>query len=181
MKRTCKFCKIKFIPQYNPLQETCDFECAINLKKQRDLKKGKKDWRKEKKKRKEALKTTSDYVRELQVVFNTYIRLRDKNKPCISSGRPLNSKFDAGHFFSTGSYPELRFNEDNVHGQSVHDNRDKHGNLIDYREGLINRIGIDRVNKLYELKNIPRKYTIPELKELKVYYKEKIKELKKVS
>ena len=171
--RTCKFCKTKFEPIYSSVQMTCSISCSIDLTNLNSSK----SWKKEKKKRKDALKTNSDYVRELQVVFNKYIRLRDKDQPCISSGRPLNTKYDAGHYFSTGSYPELRFHEDNVHGQSVHDNRDKHGNLIDYREGLIKRIGLERVNKLYELKNIPKKYTIEELKGLKVLYNLKIKRL----
>jgi len=175
--RTCKNCKCKFEPQYNSVQSVCSFECSIELTKKNQKKKAQKEWNKEKKKRKEALKTNSDYVRELQVIFNTFIRLRDKNTTCISCNKPLNSKFDAGHYYSTGSYPELRFNESNVHGQCVHCNQHKRGNLIEYSENLPKRIGLERFNKLKELANTPRKYTIPELKELKKYYKEKSKKL----
>ncbi len=175
MSRTCKNCKTKFEPQYNKVQNVCSFTCAIELTNERNEKAKKKAWTKEKKERKEALKTNADYVRELQTIFNKFIRLRDKNKGCISCSKPLNSKFDAGHFFSTGSYPELRFNEDNVHGQCVHCNQHKHGNLIEYRFLLIDRIGSDKVNNLYGLRNKPKKYTIEELKGLKVMYKLKIK------
>lgn len=178
MKRTCKMCKVKFEPQYNAVQPYCDFECALNHSKILKEKKKKKAWSKEKKERKDALKTNSDYVKELQVVFNKFIRLRDKDKGCISCNKPLTSKFDAGHFFSTGSYPELRFHEMNVHGQCVHCNQHKRGNLIEYADGLEQRYSYGVLATLKALKNTPKKYTILELKELKEYYKKKIAELK---
>ena len=174
----CKTCKDKFEPKVF-LQKNClkKDEC---IKAELELKKKayKKNWNKEKKQRKEALKTNSDYVRELQIIFNTFIRLRDKDRPCISCNKPLNSKFDAGHYYSTGSYPELRFNESNVHGQCVHCNQHKRGNLIEYGLNLPKRIGLDNVLELRKLANVPRKYTIEELKGLKVFYKLKIKNLK---
>lgn len=177
--RTCKNCKCKFEPQYNTVQQTCSFECAIELSQKNKEKKDKKVWRKEKKRIKESLKTNADYVRELQVVFNKFIRLRDKTKGCISCGKPLNTKFDAGHFYSTGSYPELRFNEYNVHGQCVHCNQHKRGNLIEYSLKLPDRIGKIKVHELRKLAHKPRRYTIDELKGLKVMYKLKIKQLEK--
>ena len=176
--RNCKNCGKKFEPQYNKVQQVCSFECSIELAKNKIKKKQSKDWNKEKSKRKEALKTNADYVRELQKIFNTYIRERDKNKPCISCNKVLSGKFDAGHYYSVGSYPELRFHEDNVHGQCVHCNQHKRGNLIDYLECLHTRIGLVKILKLKELANVPRKYTIEELKGLKVFYKLKIKNLK---
>ena len=45
------------------------------------------------------LKTHKDYIQILQkLFFNTFIRLRDKHQPCISCGKPLEGKYDAGHF-----------------------------------------------------------------------------------
>ena len=171
----CKNCKQEY-KKYQPLQTVCGYECSIELSKARMETKKAKAWAKEKSKRKEALKTNSDYVRELQAIFNMYIRLRDKHKGCISCGKSLLGKYDAGHYYSTGSYPELRFNEDNVHGQCVHCNQHKRGNLLEYRERLKDRIPTDRFVTLNMLKNTPRKYTIEELKELKEVYKQKIKE-----
>ena len=177
--RTCKLCKIKFEPQYNAVQSVCSFSCSIELTKKNQQKKAKKAWSKEKKIRKDALKTNSDYVRELQVVFNKFIRLRDKDKGCVSCNTPLTSKYDAGHFYSTGSYPELRFHEDNVHGQCVHCNQHKHGNLLEYNIKIVDRIGADKLEVLNSLRNKPKKYTIDELKGLKVLYNLKIKSLDK--
>jgi len=175
---TCRICKSKFEARYSSFQKTCETpSCIIEWSKQQREKVAKKEHREWKSKAKEKLMTLSDYIQICQRVFNTYIRMRDKDKPCISSGRPLKGKYDAGHYFSTGAYPNLRFHEDNVHGQSVHDNRDLHGNLIAYREGLIARIGIDRFNELEAVKNIPRHYTIDEVKELIQIYRNKIKRL----
>lgn len=166
----CKACKIKF-EAVRPLQQVCSYKCAIEYKKAQEKKK----WQKEKKQIKESLKTLQDHIKELQIIFNKFIRLRDKNKTCISCDAKLVGKFDAGHFYSVGSYPELRFNEDNVHGQCVYCNQHKHGNLLEYEIRLEKRIGKDRLQELTEKRNNARKYSIPELIELKVIYKEKIK------
>ena len=173
----CKTCKDNFEPkvflQKNCLLKDDCIKAELELKKKLHSK----SWKKEKKKRKDALKTNSDYVKELQVVFNKFIRLRDINKGCISCNKPLNTKFDAGHFYSTGSYPELRFHEDNVHGQCVHCNQHKHGNLLEYNIKIVDRIGNESLLILNSLRNIPKKYTIEELKGLKVLYNIKIKRL----
>ena len=168
----CKVCKDKFEPKYF-LQKTCfEPDCIIKYKNQVKSK----EWKKEKKRIKERLKTHSDHVQELQKVFNKFIRLRDVNQLCISCNKPLPVKYDAGHYRSCGSSPEHRFNEKNCHAQCVYCNQHLHGNLIEYRKGLIKRIGVEEV-ELLENYIIPLKYSIPELIEMKVIYKEKIKKL----
>jgi len=149
----CKSCKTKFEPKFF-LQKFClgTEQCKVDATMfgiAEVKKKSERDWQKEKKVLKEKLKTHKDYLKELQIVFNTYIRLRDINKGCISCGRSLvGVKFDAGHFYSVGGNPALRFNENNVHGQCVHCNRDKHGNLLEYAERLPERIGQIRFDVL---------------------------------
>lgn len=175
-EKKCKYCELPFKP-FRTLQTVCSPSCGIDLFNERNRKKKAKEWRAEKKERKAALKTNSDYVRELQVVFNTFIRLRDKDRLCISCTNELKGKYDAGHYHSVGSYPELRFNEDNVFGQCVHCNQHKRGNLIEYTINLPVRIGKKRFDKLTELKNKPRKYTVDELKGLKTVYRLKIKQI----
>ena len=124
---------------------------------------------------KKALVTHQSSINLLQVLFNTWIRKRDLGKPCISCGGSLGSKYDAGHFFSCGAYPNLRFNEDNVHAQCVQCNQHLHGNIVEYSKGLIMRIGQERVDKLYEQRKTSNKLSIPEIAELIMYYKLKIK------
>lgn len=127
------------------------------------------------------LKRRADYLKEAQVSFNRFIRKRDQlaGFMCISSGRPLDwtgNAVDAGHYRSTGSAPHLRFNEDNCHAQSKHDNQYKSGNAVDYRIRLILRIGLARVEAL-EADDTPRKWTIDDLKAIRAHYTEKYKQL----
>ena len=177
-KRTCKGCKKKF-EQLRSNQVVCSFECSIDYTNELKEKKERKEWRAKKKRIKESLKTHSDYTKELQIVFNKYIRLRDKGNNCISCNKPA-KKENAGHYRSVGSCPELRFKETNVHLQCEYCNTHLHGNLIEYRRNLIKKIGVEEV-ELLENYHIPMKYSIPELIEMKVIYRDKIKKLEKSS
>ena len=149
---------------------------AINQRKRREIKV-----------RKEKLKTRSDYMREAQAEFNTYIRLRDQHLPCIScdslpSDHDLitGSRWDAGHYRSVGACPELRFEQLNVHRQCVKCNRNLSGNAVEYRIRLVQRIGADRVAWL-EGPHQASKYTIEDLKAIKAEYRAKIKQLKEAA
>ena len=83
----CKNCKKKFEPkQFN--QKNC-FENVDCINAEIDLKKKaqQKAWNIEKKERKERLKTKGDYLKELQIIFNKWIRLRDNGLNCISCNK----------------------------------------------------------------------------------------------
>jgi hypothetical protein len=125
----------------------------------------------------ERQKSISQWRRELQQVFNKYIRERDKGKGCISCGAKLQGKYDAGHYYSVGSYPNLRFSESNCHGQCVHCNQHKHGNLLEYQIGILKRIGKHGLEELQELRNEPLRLSLDEIKIKINQYKIKIKEL----
>ena len=163
----------------------CSYLCAtqwVAARKEKLKKQEAKIERQLTKERKEKLKTRNDWIKECQVAFNAFIRERDKDKPCICCGKPLGESqvgggFDCGHYRSTGSAPHLRFCEDNAHGQTKFCNRYRAGNAVDYRLGLIQRIGLERVEAI-EADNEPKKWTIDELKEIKQKYKLKLKELK---
>lgn len=181
--KTCKYCKTKFEP-FKPGQITCNWECAHNyVVKQREKAERIEAIadRKTIKLRKEKLKTRRDWIKEAQVAFNSYIRERDKNKPCICCGNPLPASavgggFDCGHYRSVGSAPHLRFDERNAHGQRKQCNRYGAGRHVDYRIGLISRLGVSEVEAL-ESDNEPRNWTIDEIKDLKAYYIAKRKAL----
>ena len=85
-------------------------------------------------------------------VFNKWIRERDKERPCVSCGS-WNTEH-ASHYYSSGKHTNLRFNEDNVHLSCLKCNYFLHGNLIPYRQELIKRIGIERVEALDNLAKI---------------------------
>ena len=129
------------------------------------------------KERKEKLKTINDYKKELQVLFNKWVRLRDDGCACISCGG-IPKKKNAGHYKTTKAYPELRYEPLNCHIQCEHCNTYLSGNLINYRINLINKIGVDKVEWL-EGPHEAKKYTIEDIEALKVHYRGLIKELEK--
>lgn len=134
-------------------------------------------------KRKQAIKTIPDLIKEAQKAFNAYIRERDRDKPCICCGLPLGAgevggAYDCGHYRSTGSASHLRFNEDNAHAQRKFCNRWGAGRAVDYRLGLVARIGLEAVEAL-ESDNTPRKWQRQEMIDICAEYKQKLKDLQK--
>lgn len=124
--------------------------------------------------KKEKLKTRSEWLADLQKVFNQYIRKRDEGNGCISCGT-TSGQMHAGHYRSVGAAPELRFEELNVHVQCATCNNYLSGNLIEYRINLVKKIGSEKVEWL-EGSHDPQKLTIQEIKEKIKEYKQKIKE-----
>jgi len=177
-QKTCIVCKVPFTPS-NSLQRVCWYRddaktnCASVYAREQRLK----SQAKENKIKLGLIKHKSVLLSELQVIFNKYIRLRDNNQPCISCSRLLVDKFDAGHCFSVGSYPNLRFNEDNVHGQCVFCNRHNHGNHAEYLINLPSRIGEEKFKNLLNNRKNSLHLSKEEVEELKVTYKLKIKSL----
>lgn len=174
MKR-CAVCDIVFTPQRMG-QRVCSPRCAAKKVKADKAAEKAKD-----KERREKLERISDLIKKADKAFQDYIRLRDRlaGHTCISSGRPLDwsgNQTDAGHYRSKGAASHLRYNEDNCHAQSKHDNRQKSGNIVEYRIRLIERIGLERVEAL-EHDNKVHKWTREELKQIKATYTLKLKQL----
>jgi len=117
--------------------------------------------------------------KQCQELFNHYIRLRDKDKPCISCGQF--KYLQAGHFYSVRMYDGLRFNEDNCHGECAGCNAWDDMHLLSYVDNLKTRIGEDRFRILKELaywyKRDGYKWSRSELLDLTNFYKQKIKDL----
>ena len=173
--KKCRICRQEFIPKYSTMQATCEnIECMIAYSSKQKEKKTKAEF----KAMKERNKSVSQWRKELQQVFNQFIRLRDAKRGCISCGKPLAGKTDAGHYYSVGSYPNLRFHEDNVHGQCVNCNQHKHGNLLEYAIGIERRIGKARLEELKSMRNDRLSLPLDKIKELIYEYKDKVKKLK---
>lgn len=168
-KRKCKECGKKFEPLNNN-QYLCSFECLKGYNSEKKVKERVRGIKKE-------LKDISYYRELLQVIFNTFVRLRDREEPCISCGAYTNGGH-ASHFFSVGGFPSVRFNEDNVHKSCVKCNTHLHGNLAEYELRLIKKIGKRRFTKLTDEATRSNKLTIEELKELIKKYRGRINEIK---
>lgn len=182
----CKECGAYYIKKQS-MQQVCSMECAIAYSKRKAEEKRKKQEKSDRleagrrmRARKEALKSRPDWLKEAQKAFNEFIRLRDKDLPCISCGRYHEGQYHAGHYRSVGAYPELRFNEDNVHKQCSVCNNHKSGNAIEYRINLIRKIGLEKVEFLERHDHQPLKLSIDEIKELIRVYKAKCKGLENV-
>lgn len=191
-----KACGNKFKPT-RPFQKGCCQDCEyviamdfLDKKRAKEasarknaLIKLERDKRQKLKARKEALRPHGYYVKQAQTWFNRFIRMRDEGKRCISCDKPFQFSFyirgqlfDAGHYRSVGSCPELRFEELNVNLQCVHCNRDLSGNVVEYRKRLLIKIGIKKLDWL-EGPHEAKHYTIDDLKEITAKYKAKCKQL----
>jgi hypothetical protein len=177
MTKKCKVCKKD---NANPMNPVCSVPCAIEWAKTDNAKAYKeKAVRSETRQRKKVFveKDRSYWIKKAQIEFNKFIRLRDKDEDCISCGVArketavsTGSNFHAGHYKSRGAFPELRYDEENCHKQCAYCNNHLSGNVDNYRFGLIEKIGLDRV-LLLEGPHKPKKYTIDELKDLIQHYR----------
>lgn len=166
----CKNCKEKFEPiRFN--QKYClNDECLrVFVAETKE-----KQWKQTKTRMKNDLKTTSDWLKEAQVVFNKYIRERDKGLNCISCNKPP-KKQNCGHYYSQGGHSNVRFDEDNCHLQCEHCNTYLSGNLLNYQIGIEKRIGAERLIELQGRAHLEKKWSVDELKDIIKTYKQKIK------
>lgn len=96
-------------------------------------------------------KPTIEMIQHVQSkIVNPYIRERDNtcfHGKSISDNGQIS---DAGHFYSVGAKAGMRFNPQNIHGQSKSGNSHmfKGGDLLNYRRGLVHRFGEDYVKEL---------------------------------
>lgn len=104
-------------------------------------------------------------LKKAQIVFNRWIRERDKDKGCISCGSEVT---EAGHYYSQGHHSSLRFNEVNTNGQCTRCNCFLHGNLIHYRNGMMSRYDKQKLDLLDSVatRNPVKKWTRFELEEI---------------
>lgn len=178
--KKCRVCRETYTPR-QALQIVCSPSCALLHAKQKGEKERKaiaKVERKAIRAAKERVKPRSEHAREAQAAFNAWVRERDQALPCISCGRHHQGKYDAGHFRSVGSNPALRFEPLNCHKQCVPCNRHKSGNAIEYRIGLVARIGADAVAWL-EGPHAAKHYSIDDLKQIKARYLALVRDMKK--
>ena len=179
-KCAVRTCRASFVPTQS-FQSWCSPECGVQIardKQQKERAALAKIERKAIREAKERIKPRSEHAREAQAAFNAWVRERDAEQPCISCCRHHQGKYDAGHFRSVGSNPALRFEPLNCHKQCVPCNRHKSGNAIEYRIGLVARIGADAVAWL-EGPHEPKHYSIDDLKQIKAQYRAMTRKLQR--
>ncbi|POA21539.1 hypothetical protein C1886_04505 [Pseudomonas sp. FW300-N1A1] len=185
-KKKCKngACGIEFTPDRGrPLQSVCSPLCGLAIKDVNQEKARKAIDQRERREirvAKERIKSRADHMRETQQAFNEFIRLRDKDLPCVSCGRHHQGQYHAGHYRTVGANPELRFEPLNVWKQCAPCNNHKSGDIVNYRIELVKRIGTERVEWL-EGPHEAQRYTIEDLKAIKAKYRALTRELKRTT
>lgn len=198
-RKKCKVCGEWFHPAYTNIVWCSPEHGAIyaldlrakekvkaEAKRIKAQKEAEKKGRERRQKMRESFKTKSQWDKEAQSAFNRYIRIRDEGKECVSCGSPLMGKsnyltgsaIDASHYRSRGAASHLKFNVFNVHSACTRCNRQLSGNAVEYRIRLIERIGLERVERL-ESDNEPRRFDIPYLQRIKSIFTRKSRALEK--
>ena len=147
----------------------CSVDCGVAVGVKRGSIARQKAQKEKRKADKERIKTKAEWAKEAQAAFNKYIRLRDRDAPCISCQRYHAGQYHAGHYRSVGSCPELRFEELNVHKQCSACNNHLSGNIVNYRINLLAKVGEVLLNWL-EGNHEPKRYTVEDLKYIKKQY-----------
>ena len=140
-------------------------------------------YKKKKKKADDApkAKRKPDLVKKLDKVFSQYIRLRDVMPSgvfrCISCGKikPI-AEGDCGHYHSR-THMATRFEEDNCHVECRFCNRMSADHLIGYRDNLVTKIGLNRVERLNVLARSTKHWLDCELEDKINYYQAEVKRL----
>jgi len=178
-EKKCKQCGEPFLP-FTTMANVCSIPCAIKFSDAKREKQRKTETRKMRREFNEKDKTYQ--LKRAQEAFNAFIRERDKGQPCISCGTTDPALcYDAGHYRTTGAHPELRFEEDNCFRQCHYNcNINRSGNIVDYRIGLLARIGAERLEWL-EGNHEPKNYTLADIIEIKLRYRAKAKELRLIA
>lgn len=192
-RRKCHECREWFIPAFSNVV-WCSPECGAAIAiKRRDKERQKAIARLEKKRKQAAVeqrdkmkirkldvKPLSYFAGLAQAEFNAFIRERDAKLPCISCGRKHKGLYQAGHYRTVGSHPELRFDEDNCHRQCAPCNNHLSGNIACYTPNLIAKIGQQRFDALTGPHD-PVRYRRDDYERIRSEYKAKRKSLRQQS
>lgn len=101
--------------------------------------------------RKKELMTRTEWYNKYQKLVNQYItKVRDVNEGCCTCGSTSqNIKYDAGHFFTRASRPDIRFELTNIHKQcSIKCNAHGSGMRKEYAEFIVKKYGKEHLEWL---------------------------------
>jgi len=158
----CKICKAEFTKR-SSTQVVCSYECGIKYaQKQQEKRDAKKKTAARVKLRefKENDKTELKII--AQKLCNRYARLRDEyenGKRCCTCGITT-GKMDGGHFLPTSGYSAIRYNTNQIHQQCVNCNRYNGGRYKEYRIFMIDKNGLEYVERLEATKGQLRSYSV---------------------
>lgn len=153
---------------FHPVRETqavCGYECASAVGKEQTRKAREDAQRKESAKQ----RAVNDICRETELA---------EGRGCISCGTKTAFAWHAGHYRTTAAAGHLRFTRFNIHLLCDVCNVHKSGNIEAYRVELVERYGEEPVLAL-ENNNAPHRWTVEELKEIRLTALADLRALKK--
>ncbi len=172
--KKCAVCRKQF-KQWNSLTKVCGVACAIVLV-DRDKKKKATARKKVDRAAKEALRPLSWHRKRMINAFNSFIRERDKDLPCISCGRHHDGVYHSGHYLTTKARPWLAVHPANAGKQCFPCNVPLSGNVLEYRPRLIEKVGLEIVEYL-ENSHSDYVFTIDDMEEITKHYRKELKRL----
>ena len=174
--KKCRNCK-EFTPVsdgcQHPIGYFCSQDCVMKFvigKNEAKFKKEQTKLRKERvashKAAKDAVTTRAEWLAKLQAKFNAYIRQRDIHDGCISCDKPAtwHGQWHASHYYPRSTASAIRFNTWNVHKSCSVCNSHLSGNIGEYTPRIIDKIGQQRFDCLFENKTNLRTYDIDQIR-----------------
>lgn len=180
--RKCKICQEKFTPKRSSLEPTCDkYDCkvsyAMKIVEKNKIAKKKEERKKSIEEKKKIRDAITNWKNELQDEINLIVRLIDHDLPCLAKGIYSN-QVHAGHIFSRGSNPTIRYNCHNIHRQSAQSNHFQNEDGL-LREGLTKEYGQNYMDFISELRRTPKlQYTNQDYHELTLKARKIVHKLK---
>jgi len=127
------------------------------------------------------MQAISQLKKELWKHFSLYVKLKHSENgwaSCFTCGGSIQgSDCHAGHYLSKGSFPVHYFNEDNVRPQCWDCNINLQGNVEVFRERLIEEVGKEKVDDLYDKRHFNSKRNKGWYQKRIEYYKNLNKEI----
>lgn len=183
--RPCPICRNSYVP-FQPMQAVCSPRCAMKKVRLAKVEErlSEKAERAETKRRKEAIKPRAKWLAECQAIVNRYVRILalSRGQGCFTCGAMPQQKFggtyDAGHFRSVGSAPQLRYWIPQIKIQCIPCNRHKGGMALSFRKALVEDHGDEWVDRL-ESMNHSAKFDVDYLRRFKSVMGKKLRRLEK--
>lgn len=178
--KTCAQCGAEFRP-FSSTARVCSPVCASKWVKAEKKAKNSQE-RAQFKERKEKLKKTSEWEAECRAIVQAIARIRDKDDGCISCHLPATwgGQWHGSHFRSHGAASAVQFHLWNIHKSCSSCNRDKGGNIIEYRPRLVEKIGQEKVDWLMSQNQIVR-HSVDYYKRFKAVMGKRLRRLEKRS
>lgn len=117
--------------------------------------------------KKRAKSELSSFKKRLWIKFAAWIK-KTKGNTCFSCGKTglVGKQLHAGHMFSAGMYPALRWLAECVWPQCAYCNIFLKGNYVEFHARYKERFGEEAYAKLYDRRNEVKQWRLEDLKEI---------------